>query len=293
MPSIRSAAAAGAIVVLLLSAACSHRMGINRMASALAASSSVYESDDDPEFVRLAAPSTLKTVEMLLAQAPDHPQLLLTACSGFTEYAYAFLHVEGELKGAADPAGAAELRRRAAAMYRRGRSYCLRGLRERHAAFTEASVRQNAATIVKDTQVEDVPWLYWTGASWGSELLLSDDRLKRIGELAAVRVLMSRARDLDDRWQSGAIYEALMALDALPALVGGSPTALRADFDRAIALSNGHSVFAYLTLAQNVSDAAEKRRLLEQAVAIDVNQLPGRRMTNLIAQRYARALLGK
>jgi hypothetical protein len=40
-----------------------------------------------------------------------------------------------------------------------------------------------------------------------------------------------------------------------------------------------------------VSDPAEKRRLLEAAVAIDVSATPARRLTNLIAQRYARAQL--
>src|SRR3954453_21040695 len=90
-------------------AACSPKqMALNRMAAALADSTSVYERDNDPEFVRLAAPSTLKTVEMLLSQSPGHPQLLLTACRGFTEYSYGFLHVESEIK-AADASAAQDL----------------------------------------------------------------------------------------------------------------------------------------------------------------------------------------
>ena len=110
---------APAIAVALLSCACSpQKMALNRMASALANSTSVYEADNDPEFVRLAAPSTLKTVEMLLSQNPDHPQLLLTACSGFTEYSYGFLHVESELR-AADVPASLELKSRAARRYAR------------------------------------------------------------------------------------------------------------------------------------------------------------------------------
>src|SRR5205814_400725 len=82
---------------LLATTACSPRqMALNRMAAALADASVVYETDNDPEFVRLAAPSTLKTVEMLLSQSPRHPRLLLTACSGFTQYSYGFLHVESQ-----------------------------------------------------------------------------------------------------------------------------------------------------------------------------------------------------
>jgi len=57
-------------------------------------------------------------------------------------------------------------------------------------------------------------------------------------------------------------------------------------------LSDGKSVFAYVALAETVKDPAEKKRLLEQAVAIDVATLTSRRLTNAIAQRYARAMLG-
>src|SRR6186997_3592073 len=113
--------------VTLLAVACSpKKYAVDRMASALADSSGVYERDNDPEFVRLAAPSTLKTIEMLLSQSPDHPQLLLTACSGFTQYSYGFLHVEAELR--AQDAAAQDLKTRASKMYQRARGYCLHGL---------------------------------------------------------------------------------------------------------------------------------------------------------------------
>jgi len=259
------------------------------MASALAASSAVYDSDNDPEFVRAAAPSTLKTIEMLLSQSPNHAGLLLAACSGFTQYSYGFLHVESALqRGNAD--AARELRDRAVRMYQRARGYCLRGLAVNHARITQPSIMADPA-VLDVTSAEDVPFLYWTGAAWGAELSL-DDHLKRIGELVAVRALLERAKALDEGWQQGAIYEALIAIDGLPRLVGGSPQAARADFSRAVELSQGRSVFAYLAMAITLPEGAERRRLLEQAVAIDVQKSPVRRLTNLIAQRYARALLG-
>ena len=64
------------------------------MADALAATATTYRSDNDIELVRVAAPSTLKLVEMMLDQAPDHAGLLSTACSGFAQYAYGFLRAE-------------------------------------------------------------------------------------------------------------------------------------------------------------------------------------------------------
>ena len=280
-----------AVAALLTLTACSPKqMALNRMASALADSSSVYERDNDPEFVRLAAPSTLKTIEMLLSQSPDHPQLLLTACSGFTQYSYGFLHVESELK-AQDAPAAADLKSRASRMYQRARGYCLHGLELRRPGLTLQAIAKDPDGALKRTTVEDVPWLYWTAASWGADISLAPNPLLRVAELPSVRALLGRAKALDDTWEKGAIYEALIAFDGLPALLGGSPAAARADFDRAIALSEGKSVFAYVALASTVTNPAEKRRLLQSALAIDAATITTRRLTNLIAQRYARALL--
>lgn len=287
---MRVGATALAALVFVPLAACSPKqMALNRMASALAAASTVYENDNDPEFVRLAAPSTLKTVEMLLKDVPDNTQLLLTACSGFTQYSYGFLHVEAEVR--AQDAAASELRSRAAKMYQRARGYCLRGLELRRPGLTLAALANDPSAALSGTTIEDVPWLYWTAASWGADLSLAPNQLLRVTELATVRALLNRAKTLDEKWERGAIHEALIAFDGLPPLLGGSPAAARADFDRAMELSDRKSVFAYVALAATTADAAEKRKLLEQALAVDAATLTSRRLTNLIAQRYARALL--
>jgi hypothetical protein len=282
----------GVLVLLVLGAvACSPKqMALNRLASAMSEATSVYDTDSDPEFVRLAAPSTLKTIEMLLTQSPNHTGLLLTACSGFAQYSYGFLHVEAEVR-AAEVEAAKELRARAGQMYQRARGYCMRGLEVKHQGFTAKALAADPAAALKSMKAEDVPWLYWTAASWGAELALAPNQLARIAELAIVRALLHRAKALDDAWERGSIYEALIPFDGLPPLLGGSPAAARADFDKAMQLSDRKSVFAYVALAATIADPVEKRRLLEQALAIDVSTLPSRRMTNLIAQRYARALL--
>ena len=281
------------VLVLLLfgAAACSPKqMALNRMASAMSEATSVYDTDNDPEFVRLAAPSTLKTIEMLLQQAPNHTGLLLTACSGFAQYSYGFLHVEAEVR-AAEADAAKDLRARAGRMYQRARGYCLRGLEVKYKGLTPQALAADPAGALKPVRTEDVAWLYWTAASWGAELSLAPNQLTRIAELAVVRALLQRAKALDDTWERGAVYEALIPFDGLPPLLGGSAAAARADFDKAMQLSERKSVFAFVALAATIADPVEKRRLLEQALAIDVSTLTSRRMTNLIAQRYARALL--
>ena len=265
------------------------------MAAALSATADAYAKDDDPEFVRTGAPATLKMVEMMLDSQPSHPGLLLTACSGFTQYAYAFLQVESEI--AANAAESAALRDRAGRMYSRARRYCTRELGTRHAALRDALDLEpaRALPLLERTSRADVPALFWTGAAWAGELSVAPNQILRVGEVAVVRALLTRALALDEGWGDGTIHEAMIAVEGLPALVGGSPARAREHFDRAVALTGGQSAFAYVTLATSVAvparNRAEFEKALKQALAVDVSKRPQIRLANLIAQRRARFLL--
>ena len=80
-----------------LSTGCSIRkLAINGLADALASAGDVYASDGDPELVEQALPFSLKTIEALLAESPGNGSLLLSACSGFTQYSYAFVQARAE-----------------------------------------------------------------------------------------------------------------------------------------------------------------------------------------------------
>jgi TRAP transporter TatT component family protein len=285
-----------AIVLAVTLAGCSaKKMGISRMADALSSTASTFTRDNDPEFVRQAAPSTLKMVEMMLEDSPTHAGLLMTACSGFTQYAYAFLQADADVS---DPSSqsAKDLKARGAAMYDRARGYCVRALEVRHPGAAKA-LQGDPKPLLASMTAPDVPALYWTGVAWGGGLLLSTNPLPRIGELITVRALFTRALQLDDAWESGTIHEAMIALESLPALLGGSPARAREHFNRAVALSNGESAFAYVALATGVAQPAKDRtefeRLLRAALAIDVSKRPSIRLANLIAQKRARYLLSR
>jgi hypothetical protein len=286
-----------AVVVIAcdLTACSPRKIGINRMADALSSTASSYSRDDDPEFVRLAAPSTLKMVEMLLDDQPSHAGLLMTACTGFTQYAFGFLHADAERAEGTSTDAAREARSRAARMYERARDYCARALELRHPGIG-ARLKADASGALASTTVADVPALFWTAVSTGGAVALADNQLLRIGQLATVRALLARALALDETWERGAIHEALIPLDGLPFLMGGSAARAREHFDRAVQLSNGKSAFAYVAMAVSVAgpagDRAEYARLLRAALAIDPSQEPSIRLANLLAQRRARFLLG-
>ena len=56
---------------LLLPGCSVRKAAVNQLANALAAGGDTYASDDDPELVAAAVPFGLKTMESLLAEAPD------------------------------------------------------------------------------------------------------------------------------------------------------------------------------------------------------------------------------
>jgi hypothetical protein len=285
-----------AVALVLTVSGCSpKKMGMNRMADALSSTAAAFTRDNDPEFVRQAAPSTLKMVEMLLEQSPSHAGLLMTACSGFTQYAYAFLQSDADVTDSGSTT-AKDLKARGAAMYDRARGYCVRALEIRHPGVG-ASLQRDAKAALASMTTADVAALYWTAVAWGGALTLASNSLARIAEVSAVRALFARALQLDEAWEGGAIHEAMIAVESLPVLLGGSPARAKEHFDRAIALSDGQSAFAYVTMATGVAQPAKDRReferLLRAAIAIDVSKRPGLRLANLIAQKHARYLLSQ
>ncbi len=283
------------LVVLAMAPGCSlRRMAINSVADSLSSAGDVWSSDDDPELIRAATPFALKTTESLLAEAPEHEGLLLSACSGFTQYAYAFVELDAFEIEPESWRRAEELRERALKLYLRGRNYCLRALDLRAPGATER-LRQDAAGALSEFDESALPLLFWTAASWGSAISLGLDRPDLVVDLPAVRALIERALTLDPQWNRGSIHEALISIEALPETMGGSPDEARRHFEKAVELSGGTRASPYVTLAEGLmvgeQDRARFEVLLRSALAVDPDAVPSERLANLLAQRRARLLL--
>lgn len=282
------------MVALLIGGCSIQNLAINALADSLAASGDVYASDEDPALVRDALPFALKTIEGLLAEKPDHRSLLLSACSGFTGYANAFVQVEAEMLEEDDYRESERQYARALALYLRGRDYCFRSLElEWPGIVDRLSKDPTAAAEVFARQ--DVDVIFWTGAAWGSAIAIGMDRPDLVADFPAVRALMNRALVLDESYDHGSIHGVLIALNSLPESLGGSPDQARFHFERAVELSDGLSVGPYVSLAESVvvaeQDWQEFRDLLEAALAIDPNKAPSIRLLNTIGQQRAQWLL--
>ena len=269
---------------------------INMVGNALASGDSVYETDDDLELVGAALPFGLKLTESLLAQSPNHPGLLLTACRGFVLYAYAYVSYPAEVVSESDLDAADSGRTRARRLYQRAFSYCIRGLERSYPRFgAELLVDAGAASarVTPKHAERDLPWLYWTAASLGLAVAASPGDAAMLARLPDVQALLDRALELNDAWDAGALHEFKIVL------AGATPGELDVDrirrhYERALELSGGRSASAHIAYAEAVSvrrqNGAEFRALLERALAVDPDAMPADRLVNLLAHRRARWL---
>jgi predicted anti-sigma-YlaC factor YlaD len=270
---------------------------LDELADALAGGGSAFARDDDPDLVKAAVPFSLKLLESLLAEAPEHPGLLLAAAKGFTQYAYGFVQQEADELESRDVAAAEALRLRARRLYLRGRDYGLRGLDVQHAGFSQALLA-NPRAAAASAAPADVPLLFWTAAAWGGAIALAKDTPDLIAQLPAMEALIDRALALDERFDRGAIHGFLIAYEMSRPGAPGDPAArARAHFERAMALSEDADPSPLVALAEAVAvqqqNVKEFEALLHRALAINPDAHPDTRLQTLIVQRRARWLLSR
>ncbi|MBP1620169.1 MAG: hypothetical protein H6Q02_936, partial [Acidobacteria bacterium] len=93
-------------------------------------------------------------------------------------------------------------------------------------------------------------------------------------------------------FDGGALHDFFIVWEGgRPAAGGGSAERARESFERAVAASGDRRVGPYVSLAETVCVAEQDRagfeRLLDRALAFDVDSAPSYRLANLIAQKRA------
>lgn len=281
-----------------LLAGCSFRkMAVSKVGGVLSSGGSTFSSDDDPELVRAAVPFSLKLMEGLLAEVPNHQGLLLATASGFTQYGYAFVQLDADELESKDVDGADAMRQRARKLYLRARNYGLRGLNERHRGF-EAELRKNPKTAVARLTKKDVPLVYWTAMSWAAAISVLKDNPDLIADLGIVEALMDRALQLDESFDHGALHGFFITYEMTRKGAAGDPAARsKQHFDRAVELSQGKQAGPYVSYAEAVMVQTQNKKqfeeLLNAALAINPDADPSTRLFNLIMQKRARWLLAR
>ena len=278
--------------------ACSaKKWAAGKLGDALASGGTTYASDDDPELVGDALPFALKTIEGLLDATPEHRGLLLSAASGFTQYAYVYLELEADYVEDTDLTRASHLRDRAMGLYRRALEYGMRGLEVDHPGIRE-TLGEDPRAVLAGMKKDDVPMLYWTSAAWSLAISVDKTNAAMAVNLPQAESLMHRALELDPSYGDGVIYDYYISYEGGRAgAAGGSIEKAREALAKSLELAKGRRAAPYLAFAESVSVGQQNRKefkqMLDAAMAVNANAAPEYRLANIVAQRRARWLLSR
>lgn len=285
--------------LLVLTGGCSMRsLAADAIGDMLASGDGVFTDDDDIELIGEALPFSIKLVESMIAESPRHRGLLLAAARGYVLYAYAYVQFPAEQAAGHDLAEARRLRARARKLYLRAFGYALRGLEVEQPGLGAALLRapEDALGGFDAEAAEEVPYLYWGATALGLAISMSKRDPAMLARLPEVEALLQRGLALDEGFDGGVLHEfAMVWSEAIP---GASA---RADLDthyrRALELSAGQRASVYVSYAVAKAVPSQDRalfdRLLGDALAVDPDAQPEKRLLNTIAQRRARWLLAR
>jgi hypothetical protein len=290
-------AALGAAVVAFSGCGMVNRMAVKSVADTLSEGGDTVTSHDDPDLIAGALPFALMLHESLLASVPTYEPLLTTTCSLYTMYSFGFVAADAEALQRDDYDRSKRLSDRSFTLAQRGKNFCWRGLESRFRGITQA-LKANPADALGRAQREDVRLLYWSAASLGAAISAGGlDHPELLIDWPVVRALAERAMALDETWSNGSLPELMITVESQGEALGGSEERARKYFARTVEIQKGLSPAPYVALATGVvkskQDRAEFAKLLEQALAIDPEEDPSRRLITLVTQRRARVLLDR
>jgi predicted anti-sigma-YlaC factor YlaD len=245
--------------------------------------STVFTGDEDPELVRDSLPLLLKAHEILLEQVPTHESLAVQTGSLTVMYANAFVQGPAEMMGTEQSSLKRAALDRALKLYLRA-DRVLRPLVDRKFPGLGASLDK--------AKKEDVPLLYWESAAVMSAVALSPYDLNLSVRIKDIRALLARAYQLDPDWGNGTLDEIYISVYAsLPASLGGDRALAKHHFDEAVRKEAGKGTGPYVAYATAVclpdQDLATFQKLMNEALAVDVNAAPELRLANTLNQRKA------
>ena len=283
------------VLFVLMGTGCSIKhVAMNAVADALSSGTGgSFSQDEDLEFVGEALPFALKMMESINDSVPEHVGMKVTLASGFTQYGVVFVQWPADQLKYDDFSAYEGGRLRAGGFYRRATGHALDGLDLIHGDF-RSRIFEDTDAMLAETTVDDIGLLYWLSASWMSAALTDLENPENFGLFPVAAAVLKRCYELEPDWNDGAIHELLISLEPALPLPGGDERAFQ-HYERAVELKGGMTAGPHVSLANAVAHPAQDRdefvRLMELALAVDLEASPDDRLANDYAQAKARFLL--
>lgn len=240
-------------------------------------------NQDDPETARAALPTFMVTIDSLLRNNPDDPDLLASGATLYASYGAIF----------------ADDTVRASRLTTRARRYASTAMCETYTPscnWADNNYDEFVATLdgIKPKHGE---FLYTYGFASLVYLRAHSSDWNSLAELPQIEALFNRYLDISGDEVNSAVYTYMGILLTLrPPALGGEPERAREYFEKAIALTDGHDLSAKVEFARGYAKLLYERelhdRLLNEVMAADPYH-DGFTLSNVLAKEQAAVLLAE
>lgn len=240
-------------------------------------------NQDDPEIVRMGAPSYLLLLDSFVEGNPDNPGILSATATLYAMYGAIF----------ADDA------MRAAKLTSRARRYALRAMCESYSpscGWPDATYDEFVATL-EGIGARRAELLYTYGFASLAFLRAHSSDWNSLAELPQIEALFEHYLSISGDEVNGSVYTFMGILLTLrPPALGGEPERAREFFETAIEFSNGHDLSVKVEFARGYAKLLYERELHDQLLNEVLEADPyqdGFVLTNVMAQEEAATLLAE
>jgi hypothetical protein len=263
-----------------------------------------YATKQEPDYdlAARAIPGSLKTVESFHMVDPSNTRLTNILAEGFCQYSSGFIEDEWELAVLAKDFEEAEYQsNRAAKSFMRCMGYSLHILGKKWQKSILGSV-EDVTKRANKTGFGKRDALLWAGVGLAGTINHNKDNPAMVAQVSKARIIVERVIVLDDKNKQkdkakagfAHIVRAMLHL-SLPKALGGDPEAGKAEFDRAIEITENKFLLAKVLLARKYAVAIQDKELFRKTL-IEVLQTdpaiwPAQRLANEIAHRRAKRYL--
>ncbi len=270
---------------MFLFSGCVQTIAVNTVGNIVDQGFSAFTEDTDLAFVEEALPANIKLLEVLLKNNPTNEKLLMLTSEGYSSYALAFLEDK-------DPVRAREF-------YLRGKDYGMRMLTgDKDLANALNGPVDELKAVLATRGRETVPGAFWTAFGWGNYIYLSLQNTDAIADLPRAEALMQFVAEKDSSYYfAGADLFLGTLYGSRPKIFGGNPQISRQHFERALRITKGKLLLAYVYYARSYAVQTQDQPLFEELLSkvdtTSVDVLPEFRLGNAIAKEKAKVLRAK
>jgi tetratricopeptide (TPR) repeat protein len=242
-------------------------------------------AEPDLAFAETAIASNLKLLDGFHLADPKNKDLLELLTQGYASYSLSFLE-ESEPE-------------RAGMFYLRARDYGFKRL-QMTKAFKDGIPAKGADFVARLPRVKEseVAPLFWTAFAWAGWVNLNRDDPKAIFDLNIVKAMMNRVLQLDENFFFGSAHLFWgSTYGSIPPMLGGNPEKAKEHFERAIEISDGEFLMAYVYYAQYYAVTTLNEELFEEMLQKVENApmdiMPGYELMTSLAKRKGKDLMAR